>query len=119
VAVPALHEKVTVEELKVDPGAGLSMTAAAGAGVGVAVAVAVAVGVGVTLAVGVGVGVALAVGVGVADGVGVGVGEVAGPYSDCAPEMSSLDSKYALLMYAYIIAVLKLECAMPSACPDS
>jgi len=44
VALPALHWKVTLEELNVDPGGGLSITAGpVGGGVGVGV------GVGVTL----------------------------------------------------------------------
>ena len=68
VAFPALQLKVTVEELKVVPGDGLSMTAEPGGGVGVAVGVAVGVTVGVV----VGVGVALGVAVGVTVGVGVG-----------------------------------------------
>ena len=57
VALPALHMKVTVEEVNVDPGTGVSITdGPVGGGVGV----------------GVGVGVALPLGVGV--GVGVGAG---------------------------------------------
>ena len=45
VALPAVQLNVTVDELKVDPGAGLSICA--GPGVGVAEGVTVAVGVGV------------------------------------------------------------------------
>ena len=52
-ALPAVHWKVTVEELKVDPGAGLVITAGPFVGVGVTVGV----GVGVPPGVGVGVGV--------------------------------------------------------------
>jgi hypothetical protein len=57
VALPAVHLKVTVEPLKVDPGAGLIITAGPEPGVGVGVAVGVGIGVGVGVAVGVGVGV--------------------------------------------------------------
>ena len=54
VAVPALHVKVTVEDVNVDPGGGLSITdGPVGGGVGVGVGVGVPPGVGV----GVGVGV--------------------------------------------------------------
>ena len=70
-ALPALQLKVTLEEVNVDPGGGLSITAGPVVGVGVGV------GVGVEVAVGVGVGVAL--GVGVEVGVGVGVGELSSP----------------------------------------
>ena len=57
VALPALHWKVTLEELNVDPGGGLSITAGpVGGGVGVDV------GVGVPPGVGVGVGPAEHVG---------------------------------------------------------
>src|SRR5438093_13652365 len=60
VALPALHWKVTLEELNVDPGGGLSITAGpVGGGVGVGV------GVGVPP-----VGVAVGVGVGPAEHVG-------------------------------------------------
>jgi len=62
--LPALQVKVTLEELKVDPGGGLNITAAPVTGVGV----------GVTVGVGVPLGVAVGVTVGV--GVGVGVGEL-------------------------------------------
>ena len=60
--MPALQVKVTLEELKVDPGGGLYITAAPvmGVGVGVTVGVGVPVGVGVGVAVGVGVGEPLA-----------------------------------------------------------
>ena len=51
--MPALQVKVTLEELKVDPGGGLNITAAPVMGVGVGVTV----GVGVPVGVGVGVGV--------------------------------------------------------------
>ena len=56
--MPALQVKVTLDELKVDPGGGLIITAEpiAGVGVGVTVGVGVPVGVGVGVAVGVGVG---------------------------------------------------------------
>ena len=57
-ALPALHWNVTVEDVNVDPGGGLSITAGPVEGVGVGVGVGVAVGVGVGVAVGVGVGVA-------------------------------------------------------------
>jgi len=57
VALPALQVKVTLDELKVEPGGGLSITAAPVVGVGVGVGVAVGVGVGVGAGVGVGVGV--------------------------------------------------------------
>jgi hypothetical protein len=71
VAVPALHVKVTLEEVNVDPGGGLSITdGPVGGGVGVGVGVALGPGVGV----GVGVGVPPGVGVGVPPGVAVGVG---------------------------------------------
>ena len=63
-ALPALQLKVTLEEVKVDPGTGLSITASPVVGVGVAVGVAVGVGVGVGLGVGVGVGVGVEVCVG-------------------------------------------------------
>ena len=65
VALPAVHRKVTVEELNVDPGAGLTITAGPAVGVGVTVAV----GLGVTVGVGLGVtdGVTVAVGVGVGE----------------------------------------------------
>ena len=53
--MPALQVKVTLEEVKVDPGGGLIITAAPVAGVGVGVGVAVGGGVGVTVGVGVGV----------------------------------------------------------------
>jgi hypothetical protein len=72
VAVPALHVKVTVEDVNVDPGTGVSITdGPVGGGVGVGVGVGVAVPPGV----GVGVGVAVPDGVGVGVIVGVGVGE--------------------------------------------
>jgi hypothetical protein len=62
--LPALQVKVTLEELKVDPGGGLNITAepvtGVGVGVGVTVGVGVPVGVGVGVAVGVGVGELLA-----------------------------------------------------------
>jgi hypothetical protein len=76
VALPALQVNVTVEDVNVDPGTGLTITAGplVGVGVGVGVAVGVGVGVGVRVGVGVGVGVGAGVGVGVAVGVGVGVG---------------------------------------------
>jgi len=60
--LPALQVKVTLEELKVDPGGGLNITEEPAMGVGVGVGVGVTVGVGVP--VGVGVGVAVGVGVG-------------------------------------------------------
>ena len=64
VALPALQVNVTVDEVNVDPGTGLSITdGPVGGGVGV----------------GVGVGVPAGVGVGVPPGVGVGVGVGAGP----------------------------------------
>jgi len=48
VALPALQLKVTLDELKVDPGGGLSITAGRfGGGVGVGVGVGVPPGVGV------------------------------------------------------------------------
>jgi pantothenate kinase type III len=47
VALPAVHWKVTLEELKVDPGTGLTITAAPEVGVGVGVALPPGVGVGV------------------------------------------------------------------------
>jgi hypothetical protein len=50
VALPAVQWKVTVEELKVDPGTGLTITAGPVVGVGVGVGVGVAVGVGVGVA---------------------------------------------------------------------
>jgi hypothetical protein len=54
-AVPALQVKVTLEEVNVDPGGGLSITEAPfGGGVGVAVGVGVPPGVGVGVGVGVG-----------------------------------------------------------------
>ena len=43
--MPALQVKVTLEELKVDPGGGLNITAAPVMGVGVGVTVGVGVGV--------------------------------------------------------------------------
>jgi hypothetical protein len=52
VAAPTVHWNVTVDEVKVDPGAGLVMTA----GPAPAVGVGVAVGVGDGVPVGVGVG---------------------------------------------------------------
>ena len=55
VALPAFHWKVTVEEVKVDPGAGLIITA--GLDPGVVVGVGLGVGLGVDEGVGVGVGV--------------------------------------------------------------
>ncbi|MEY2555415.1 MAG: hypothetical protein QOF93_559, partial [Verrucomicrobiota bacterium] len=55
VALPALQLNVTLEELNVDPGVGLSITA--GPVAGVAVGVGEGVGVGVAVGVGVGVGV--------------------------------------------------------------
>ena len=62
--MPALQVKVTLDELKVDPGGGLIITAepimGVGVGVGVTVGVGVPVGVGVGVAVGVGVGELLA-----------------------------------------------------------
>ena len=70
-ALPALHVKVTLEEVKVDPGGGFDITAAPVAGVGVGVTVGVGVGVAVGVAVDVGVGVAVGFGV----GVGVGVAD--------------------------------------------
>ena len=72
-ALPALQVKVTLEEVKVDPGGGFDITAAPVAGVGVGVTVGVGVGVGVAVGVAVGVGVGVAVGFGV--GVGVGVAD--------------------------------------------
>jgi len=62
VALPALQLKVTLEEVKVDPGTGLSITAGPVVGVGVAVGVGVGLGVGVGVALGIGVGVGVAVG---------------------------------------------------------
>ena len=62
-ALPALQRKITLEEVKVDPGDGLSISAGPVAG-----------GVGVGVDVGLGVGVALGEGVGVGAGEGVGVG---------------------------------------------
>jgi len=56
VALPALHWNVTVEDVNVDPGGGLSITAGPVEGVGVGVGVAVGVGLGVGVGVGVGVG---------------------------------------------------------------
>ena len=74
-ALPALQLKVTLEELKVDPGGGLSITPGPMVGgVGVGVGVGVPVGVGVDVGVGVGVGVDGGVAVGVGVGVEVGVG---------------------------------------------
>jgi hypothetical protein len=60
--LPALQVKVTLDEVKVDPGGGLIITAEPimGVGVGVTVGVGVPVGVGVGVAVGVGVGELLA-----------------------------------------------------------
>lgn len=70
VAVPLLQVKVTEEDVKVDPGTGLSIIdGPVGGGVGVAVGVGVAPGVGV----------GVTVGVGVEPGVGVGVGVPLGP----------------------------------------
>ena len=46
-ALPALQLKVTLEELKVEPGCGLSITAGPVVGVGVGVGLGVGVGVGV------------------------------------------------------------------------
>ena len=68
-ALPARQVKVTLEEVKVDPGGGFDITAApvAGVGVGVTVGVGVAVGVAVDVGVGVAVGFGVGVGVGVAD----------------------------------------------------
>src|SRR5439155_3583298 len=58
VALPALHWKVTLDEVNVDPGGGLSITAGpVGGGVGVGVGVEVPPGVGVAVGVAVGVGV--------------------------------------------------------------
>jgi len=54
VALPAVHWKVTVEEAKVDPGAGLTITAEPEPGVAVGVGVGVPLGVGVAVGVGVG-----------------------------------------------------------------
>ena len=56
--MPALQVKVTLDEVKVEPGGGFNITAepVTGVGVGVTVGVGVAVGVGVGVAVGVGVG---------------------------------------------------------------
>lgn len=64
---------MTVDDVNVEPGGGLSIIAGpvVGVGVGVGVGVAVGVAVGVGLGVGVGFGVAVAVGVGVTVGVGV------------------------------------------------
>jgi len=56
VALPALQVKVTLDELKVDPGGGLNITAVPGVGVGVGVAVGVAVALGVGVGVTVGAG---------------------------------------------------------------
>ena len=70
-ALPARQVKVTLEEVKVDPGGGFDITAAPVAGVGVGVTVGVGVGVAVGVAVDVGVGVAVGFGV----GVGVGVAD--------------------------------------------
>jgi hypothetical protein len=56
---PLLQVKVTVEEVKLDPGVGDRICAAPGAGVGVGVGF----GVGFGVAVGVGIGVAVGVGV--------------------------------------------------------
>lgn len=76
-ALPALQVKVTVEEVKVDPGSGVNITAGpVGGGVGVGVGVGTGVGVGVAVGGGVGVGVGGGVGVGVAVGVGLGAGAV-------------------------------------------
>ena len=68
-ALPPRQVKVTLEEVKVDPGGGFDITAApvAGVGVGVTVGVGVAVGVAVDVGVGVAVGFGVGVGVGVAD----------------------------------------------------
>ena len=58
VALPALHWKVTLDEVNVEPGTGISMTAGpVGGGVGVGVGVPPGVGVGL----GVGVGPAVQV----------------------------------------------------------
>ena len=65
--MPALQVKVTLDEVKVEPGDGLIITAAPLVGAGVGVAVGLGVGVGVAVAVGVGVDFGVAVGVGVAD----------------------------------------------------
>ena len=62
-ALPALQLKVTLEEVKVDPGGGLSITAGPVVG-GVDVGVGVGVGLDGGVAVGVGVGVGVEVGVG-------------------------------------------------------
>ena len=62
-ALPALQVKITLDELKVEPGGGLSITAAPVVGVGVGVGVGVAVAVGVGVGVGAGVGVGVGVGV--------------------------------------------------------
>jgi hypothetical protein len=72
VALPALQLKVTLEEVKVDPVGGVSITAGpvvggVGVGVGVGLGVGVVLGLGVGLGVGVGAGVGIGVGVGVAD----------------------------------------------------
>ena len=57
VALPGLHWKVTLEEVKVEPGGGSNITAGpVGSGVGVGLAVALGVGVAVPPGVGVGVG---------------------------------------------------------------
>jgi len=55
VALPALHWNVTVEDVNIDPGGGVSITAGpVGGGVGVGVGVGVPPGVGVGVGVGVG-----------------------------------------------------------------
>ena len=56
VAPPALQLNVTLEELNVDPGTGLSICGPAGVGVGVPCGVGVGDGFGVAVAVGDGVG---------------------------------------------------------------
>ena len=54
-ALPALHWNVTVEDVNIDPGGGVSITAGpVGGGVGVGVGVGVPPGVGVGVGVGVG-----------------------------------------------------------------
>ena len=73
-APPAVHWKVTVEELNVDPGDGLTITAGPDPGVGVGV--------------GVGVGLGTIVGVGVGVGVGLGAVESMMPRSLCESTLS-------------------------------
>ena len=63
-ALPALQLKVTLDEVKVDPGGGISITAGPVVG---GVDVGVGVGLGVGGGAGVGIGVGVGVGVGVAD----------------------------------------------------